>query len=254
MFRRWSGSVCSLMVWTCLTACPGGDSGKTGGAPAAGSGGDADGGAVYDRDAGLAAVGGGTGGHGGSDGWNPAKDVKPAECRPDPTSFSACGGDVTGKWRIASLCFPSGIEELRELLSCPAIKQEFTYDYRMLVDFKSSGNYTAAIKSDAVQNVTVPKSCISEEADCSELGEDDTDDSDGETLTITSDLENCLIEAQIHDMDSVAGTWEVAGTKITMTDSDGPDTSDYCITGNTLVVRSENDITGEVSWGVFERP
>lgn len=260
MFRRWSGSIGSLLLCTCLTACPGSDARS----PAAGSGGteDRDAGEVYEGDAGSAADSGGSGkdgtaagGSGGSgNDWSPAKDVKPAECRPDPTDFVPCGGDVTGKWRIASICFPSGIDELRELLSCESIEQDFDYDYRMLVEFKSSGNFSVALKSDAVQKVTVPKTCLSEDSDCTELGEDDTDASDGDTIAITSSTQACTIEAQIHQADSAAGTWEVAGTKITMTDSDGPDTSDYCVKGSTLTVKSTNDVTGEVNWGVFERP
>lgn len=247
MFRRWSGSIGSLLLCTCLTACTSSGKSKT---PVPDGGSDEDA-AVYDGDDASAAGSGGSGGSGND--WSPAKDVKPAECLPDPTNFAPCGGDVTGKWRIASICFPSGIEELRELLLCEEIQQEFTYDYRMLVEFKSSGNYTAALKSDAVQKVSVPKVCLSADSDCSELGEDDTDASDGDTVEITSTFETCAIEAQIHQADSVAGTWEVAGSKITMTDSDGPDTSDYCIKGNILTVKSVNDTTGEVNWGVFER-
>jgi hypothetical protein len=262
MFRRWSGSIGSLLLCTCLTACPGSDN-KT---PDPDGNGDPDGGKVYDGDAGIAAGSGGSSGssNGGSGGskantggsgndWSPAKDVKPAECLPDPTAFTPCGGDVTGKWRIASICFPSGIEELRELLQCEAIEQDFDWEYRMLVEFKSSGNFSVALKSDAVQKVTVPKTCLESDSDCTELGSDDTDASDGETITITSTVEACAIEAQIHQADSAAGTWEVNGSKLTMTDPDGPDVSDYCINGNTLTVKSTNDVTGEVNWGVFER-
>jgi hypothetical protein len=265
----------------CLGACPGSDSGhdaNKAGAPAAGSGGDgapdpdAGPGDIYKGDAGEQvddagpskpqAGAGGAGGkagsssgaQGGDGSWSPAKDVEPAECRPDPTDFTACGGDITGQWRRAVICFADGLEDLRERLMCPELEQEFSYHDRMLIDFKSSGNYSAARKSDALQEVTVPKSCISESADCSELGDDDTDNSDGDLVTIRSSGDNCVMKAEYHAADSATGTWEISGSQLTLTDADGPNTSEFCVRGNTFTVKSVDDFDGEISWGVFERP
>jgi hypothetical protein len=123
----------------------------------------------------------------------------------------------------------------------------------MLVEFKSSGNYTVALKSDAVQNVSVPQSCLPEGDSCSDLAESDADDSDGDTLEISVSGDNCLLEVEFHKADSTAGVWEVDGSQLTMTDSDGPDTSAFCVSGNTLTVKSVDDLYGTVSWGVFER-
>jgi hypothetical protein len=278
MCRRWPSSICSLLILTCLTACPGSDSGngRDAGPAAAGSGGDAaagdpDAGSSYDGDAGERPVDagsedaaqGGAGGRGdsdggeagsGSDGPNELADIEPAECRPDPTDFVACGGEITGKWRVASICLLSGVEDLRELWGCEELTQDFWYDYRMLIDFKSSGNYSAVVDAEAVQTVVLPFACLPEDEDCRTLlGDDDADASDGSTVIVKTVDKGCSIEAREAETQSEEGTWEVSGVELTMTNSTGPSTSDYCVSGDTLTVKNSNEVTGRVSWGVFER-
>jgi len=254
---------CSLLFWACVTACSGsvGDNGIGDRAPDAG-GGDAaaaaepDAGPVYDGDSGAAQ--GGAGGQGGSGGSPSSEldDVPPAECQSDPSEFTPCGGDITGEWRMAVICLDADIETLRENLMCPELTQDFTYDYRMRVDYQSSGSYTAWVYAAAMQTVLLPDSCIPAEAngDCrAVIGEDDTDDSDGRTVTITMHDDGCRIEAHEQRSFSEAGTWEVSGNELTMTSAVGPRTSEYCVNGTSLVVRNVNIATNEVSWGVFER-
>jgi hypothetical protein len=277
-------SLWSLLFWTSLAACSGSvtSDGRTRDTSAADGGVDAgadpDAGVIYQGDGGVpvedagsadAAQGGtggasgssgggagGTGGSGGS-GSNELEDVEPAECRPDPTEFTACGGDVTGEWRVSSICLEADTEDLRERLMCSELTQDFTFEYRMLVDFNSSGNYAAAVHAAAVQNVLLPHSCVPEgaEGDCrAALGDDDTDDSDGRTVIVTMNDEGCVIEAREQKSISEAGTWKVSGDEITMTNAIGPRTSEYCVDGNSLIVKNVNTATNEVSWGVFERP
>jgi hypothetical protein len=45
----------------------------------------------------------------------------------------------------------------------------------------------------------------------------------------------------------------VSGDKITMTNAIGPHTSEYCVSGDSLIMKSVNTATNEVSWGVYER-
>jgi hypothetical protein len=267
MCARWPSSLCSLLLWTCLTACSGSISsdGRTRDASAADGGQDAatdpDAGNTYQgdggepvEDAGAAdAAQGGTGGPSGVS--SELEDVAPAECRPDPTDFTACGGDVTGEWRVSSLCLDAEVEDLRERLMCSELTQDFTSEYRMLIEFASSGNYTAAVHASAVQTVLLPYSCVPEEAegDCKAVVGDDTDDSDGQTVTVTMDDEGCVIEAHEQKAISEAGTWEVSGDEITMTNAIGPRTSEYCVSGDSLIMKSVNTATNEVFWGVYER-
>jgi hypothetical protein len=282
MCARWPRSLCSLLLWTCLTACSGsvsGDGRTRDASVADGGGGDAaaepDAGDVYQgedggvpgEDAGAADAAqggtggsrdggaGGTGGSGGG-GSNELEDVEPAECRPDPSDFTACGGDVTGEWRVSSICLDADTEDLRERLMCSELTQDFTFEYRMLVDFNRSGNYTAAVHAAAVQTVLLPYSCVPEDAegDCrAALGDDDTDDSDGRTVLVTMNDDGCVIEAYEQRSISEAGTWKVSGDEITMTNAIGPRTSEYCVDGDSLIVKNVNTATNEVSWGVFER-
>ena len=260
MSARWPSSWCSLLIWSCLTAC----SGSVGGNGISTRGADAGGGdAAIDRDPDAGTIYEGDDEDGGQAGPGPGsaldralEDVATAECRPDPSEFAACGGDITGQWRIAAICLDADLDRLRESLMCPELTQEFTYDYRMLVDYKSSGNYTAIVYAAAEQTLLVPNSCVPDEADgdCSvAIGEDDTDDSDGRTVMVTKGDDGCTVEAHEQRSFSEAGTWDTAGNELTMTNSIGPRTSEYCMNGSSLIVRNVNTATNEVSWGVFER-
>lgn len=272
MCRLWSRSVCVALLLTCVACDDSSDSSgsKADAGPAAGGGGNGgrsdDGGkggqggkAGQGGKGGQGAQGGtksnGSGGSGGSSSNAERPDVEPAECLPDPTSFSACGGDVVGKWRIASFCFDAGLEDLREDLNCPELTQKLDVDYRMLVEFTADGDYLASFSSDVKQDVTVPKSCLgSADADCSVLESDDPDAGDeGFSIVITDKGDSCLMAAVQQLSQGVVGSFETDGNQITVTDNDGPDTSDYCVDGDKLTVKSVNSATSEVTWGVFTR-
>jgi hypothetical protein len=182
------------------------------------------------------------------DNWNPAAEVAPAACRPDPSDFSACGGDVVGQWRLAVLCFADGLQALRE--ECPEVTQQLCYQYRMLLDIKSNGNYTVAQTTDAKQSITMPKSC---DAECSRFGADDTDDSDGSTQRTTMVGDSCVTEATFSDSDSLAGVWQVNGTELTTMSASEPETREFCVRGNVLTLKGKNMLSGTAEFSVFER-
>jgi hypothetical protein len=276
MCRRWPSPICSFLILACLTACRGSVSGtgNRAGSPAAGGGGadaaaddpDAsveyqghDGGArpadAGSEDAAQGGSGGASGRAGsGGGGTSELDDIESAECRPDPIDFVGCGGEIAGRWRVASNCLLSGVEELRELWMCDELTQELAVDYRMIIDFKSSGDYSAVVAAEVVQTVLLPYACLSEDADCrTVLGDDDADASDGSTVIVSTVDTGCSIEARKTEAKREAGSWEVSGVELTMTNSTGPSTSDYCVSGDTLIVKNVNEVTGTISWRVFER-
>ena len=248
MRKLWPSSIGSLWVLGCLSACS--DSGPGAApTPAAGSGGkDApDASATYQGDAAIVSLDAGVT-------TGILDDVAPAQCRPDPTDFAPCGGDVTGKWRAASFCLQSSVDDLREEWGCQELTQDFSYEYRMLVEFRNNGNYSAAVEAEARQTVLLPASCLPEATDCHTLlGEDDIDESDNATLRITTVDEGCSIAAREWDLATEAGIWMVADHVLTMTNSTGPSSTEYCVKGDVLTVKDVNENTGHVRWGVFER-
>lgn len=262
MCRLWSRSVCVALLLTCVACDDSADASgsKADAGPAAGGGGT--GGRRNDGGQGARAGQGGkggaksaSGGSGGSGANTERPDVEPAECLPDPTSFAACGGNVVGKWRIASFCLDAALDEVRENLMCPTATQKVDVDYRMLVEFTADGDYLATFSADFMQDITVPKSCLGgADADCSVLESDEPDAGENDTTVVVTDKgDNCLLAAAQHLSQGVVGSFETDGNKITVTDNDGPDTSEYCIDGDKLTVKSVDSSSGEVTWGVFTR-
>jgi hypothetical protein len=235
-----------LWLCACLGACTGtltGDAAGSGGKGGSGSldkdaGSDSGPGNAYDGDAGAV----------------PALDtIQPAQCAPDPTEFEPCGGDVVGRWRRATSCFPSGIEDVREEYSCPSIEQELVYNLRELVELEGNGKYSIGQISGVTQVFTFPTACIPDFSDCSQFRENDTDDTDGETLLVTSSGNNCILTVTARRAGRASGTWQAEGTSLTLTDSVGPDVRDYCVNGNTLTVRKVDEYNRGTTWGVYEK-
>jgi len=187
-------------------------------------------------------------------------NVPPAECHGAPTHFSACGGDLVGKWRLSSFCLPSTVGGFRDRLMCAAADEANTSEFRTLLSIKSGGMYQVERSGEIKQTVTVPKSCMPSQATpCSSLAAEDTDASDGSTTTISETDTVCEIEIYGRSAESSAGAWSVDDNKLTLLTSkpDSKDTqgstAEYCVDGSTLtlaVTDSEDPIT---TYTVYER-
>jgi hypothetical protein len=276
----------ALVAGVCLflcVGCPGNDGTGAAAGSGAGSNGDAGGGSggAYsgsNDDAGKGGTGGnakggsgassGSGGAGGSGTVSSAdpsdiSDVPVTACPETPTSYTACGGDVTGTWVFVGESGDSpdcwGIDDeqeyYREGWNCPTTEVAGEYEERRWISFKADGRFTAAFHQFTDYTVSLPKSCLAEGSTCSAAFSSDDDASDGATTTVTDSADQCTVKVWTDNTTEFAGTWTASANKILATPegetSDEDEAVEYCVSGSKLVLRSVEE--GFVEYQHYER-
>jgi hypothetical protein len=155
-------------------------------------------------------------------------------------SFKACGGDIAGVWTITAGCADVPAALLQQVAAqCKGASIEVGVDIVGDVTF-AAGKVTGTFNIDSMSTQVQPKSC-NNITTCDMPDASDT----GTTVKDTGTAcETKQAQSQVKELD---GTYEVSGNAVTITDptdvSDAgtpnpPTADDYCITGNTMVVRS----------------
>jgi hypothetical protein len=144
----------------------------------------------------------------------------------------ACGGDITGTWKVVSSCFSgaastSDLDCTGESIYVDSISLEATITF-------SAGTYDESLtSSSAVSTVTAPVSCLGG-AGCPTSVTTDA----GESATCSVSGSNCVCTETITGGQSTAsGTYTTSGSMITVTPSGGSAATDgYCVQGSTLTL------------------
>lgn len=159
------------------------------------------------------------------------------------TTFEACGGELTGTWDISLGCVTLPAEVLGSITneepfaSCDGAAVSAEADVTGSITFGADGSYSSETTFATTITITLPKTCLPQGATCQDLSTD---------MSATDTGDNCEQTMMSSDPQTDMGTYEaddVAGTlTMTTTGSTEPDpTSEYCVTGNTLVVRLPGD-------------
>src|SRR6266511_3287460 len=141
-----------------------------------------------------------------------------AEC----SSFTACGGDPVGGWAYVDQCLTLDFE----LPGCPgATLDDSAVTVSGTITFEDGGTMTASTAVSGDLALVFPQSCLPEGESC-----EDGSDVD---FTCSSSGSTCRCSAPVEAMGSGTGTWEVAGSSITLAQAgDEPQTFEFCIDGD----------------------
>jgi len=176
-------------------------------------------------------------------------------------TFTACGGDLIGKWKMVTMCSDQSMGEnpFKDTPECQNTVAEFDVDFSgMQAEFKSDGTYTMTGMDNPEVKIhyEIKKVCI----DALVKGAVDADkycaslqDSMGITCKYESNM--CMCDGTMKDDDEEEeeensdekGTWSTKDNKIT-TSEDGEtksETSEYCVSGNKVVVKVDNSSESE---------
>ena len=180
----------------------------------------------------------------GSGGGRSAADTPVPACT---NQFAPCGGDIVGRWQIVSACSPEPAQSLAP--DCPAGTITITASsISGWYEFVSDG--TAVYDGSASRSVVMrqPNDCLPV-ATCDEyedvLWEQFADVDAPATITVTCAQQNndcrCDLSSDFPPM-TRTGTYQVQGAELTIALTDGePTVMPYCVTGDTLVIRYNND-------------
>jgi hypothetical protein len=144
----------------------------------------------------------------------------------------ACGGDVTGTWKITSTCV-SGANSTDIGTCAGETLQVDSVDFEGTITFDTGGTYEESLTSGSVaETLTVPTSCLGGAA-CTASSSDA-----GISGVCGVSGSNCVCSVSISQTSNTAsGTYSTSGSMITVTPAGDTATSDgYCVQGNTLTL------------------
>jgi len=180
--------------------------------------------------------------------------VLPA-CGPDSDDAkcgdaSACGGDVTGAWKITSTCFDME-PQMPGSMSCPGATAQ-TADLGMTgnVTYGADKTYQSNITVTGKVIVTLPASCLMQQGvtvSCAQVQQSlqaSAADSGYQSVSCTGSS-GCTCTMQlVPRSEANSGTYSTSGGKLTMMEPGGtPDDNNYCVSGNTLTVSPSGEST-----------
>ena len=151
----------------------------------------------------------------------------------DCSQFSPCGGNPVGEWTIVDACFDE--LPMPELDNCPqATASVDDVVVNGTVEIRDDGSYATMTSTSATVVVNVPMDCL-QGASCAQLSE-------AAGIPCTTNGDACDCENELDDQSQETGSWEVDGSTITLTDSDGnADDADFCVEGDVLKAQSQED-------------
>jgi hypothetical protein len=160
---------------------------------------------------------------------------------PDCTTFTACGGDVVGTWKIAKTCVSGAQDPLA--VQCSTSAFHISETVNGTVTFASNGTVTSSNDLSTTEDTTIPASCIGG-ATCVQLETSLNRRVIGEATTMATCTDasgGCSCHA-ITSAPTVGAntTYSVSGTVITIGGNPDP----YCVRANGLLIQTQNGTTG----------
>jgi hypothetical protein len=160
------------------------------------------------------------------------------------SSFSACGGDVVGTWTLDSFCDTE--KTIPNTSDCPGAVLAITSSAATgKVTFNADGTDATDVQITIGESGKFPAACYTAQ-DCSNAQTAVNSTGDGQTTTGTcsySATSGCSCSVKIVSDSNTTGTYQISKSNITLlTDGDTgtPDADTFCVSGNTLSVRSTN--------------
>jgi hypothetical protein len=173
--------------------------------------------------------------------------VTTAEC--SDLSFSACGGSLTGTWKVVDVCLNQTIDA-NPFASVPACQSSVfsaNIDYQGTIDFGSNGSYrfnvtigTSSVKMEFSDACLKAATGAAGSDICTTIGQ-----SMG-SCTYASGVCKCEeVMDETADTDTDTGTYQTSGSTLTITSAGDSESSAmrYCVQGSraTMEVTDDND-------------
>ncbi|HXK21032.1 MAG TPA: hypothetical protein VNG33_24645 [Polyangiaceae bacterium] len=161
------------------------------------------------------------------------------------TNAKACGGDVTGSWKVSSSCLTVNVMQMMNS-SCPGATASVSgFKIDGTVSYGADLTYTSMLTVSGNVIVTEPASCLTVQGitlTCAQLQQAvqanlaDGGFSSGTCAEASGGCSCTLV--LIPDTTTESGTYTTSGAGVlTQTVAGGtPDTSDYCVSGSRLTV------------------
>jgi hypothetical protein len=179
-----------------------------------------------------------------------------ASCADDASEGGACGvtpcgGDIVGDWQISDVCGMDAIVSAVDpgFEGCTGASIDGAgLQITGPTSLTAAGTYTSAMTLGGSMRMSIPADCLEDEASGMQLTCDQLNTALQQSLMGGADApfqavsctgsSSCTCEIElVPQVNEETGTYVVAGSKVTMTNSDNEvEESDFCVEGSTLSV------------------
>ena len=172
---------------------------------------------------------------------------------------SACGGDITGNWKVTSSCLKLELDT--GAMNCPGLRQEVKQvSTSGTVSYNSDKTYNASLAVTGLVEMNVPASCLTQQSvtlTCAQLQQSLPSGAGAGAFQSVSCSGSsgctCLLELAPQNTTS-SGTYSTSGGTVTQTEAGGtPDDSEYCVKGNTLALSAGDSDPSVSGWVVLTK-
>jgi hypothetical protein len=168
---------------------------------------------------------------------------------PTCSAFTACGGDLKGKWAVDGICMEgdleaamAGMEELPA--ECGDMYKDISMKMSGTVEF-ANGTQTSDVTMETKLKFTYTSACLSAMSGTSmtmtqalcDKAASSYDDGEGPTVACSFTGGACACTMSMNKHEQSATGYTVSGN--TFTTEDGDDV-EYCVSGTTLTVRDQS--------------
>jgi hypothetical protein len=157
-------------------------------------------------------------------------------------AFSACGGDPEGTWNIVSGCANVDQSLGNAGTQCQGASVSLGMDITGDIVIRG-GHISGTLNMESSITAVLPKSCVG--GSCSGAG-------DGDIVFVDkgSTCEGTSTDSQSNPIDE---SYRVEGGRIYVGDSSSDEQSEFCVTGNKLVVRMNTGEGVEIRWTAMRK-
>ena len=152
---------------------------------------------------------------------------------------AACGGELTGSWKILNFCFdqPSAPSNLLDVCPTATLNVSNTV-VTGNITYKADKTFSQATMLTATLTLTIPGSCLQGQnaVTCSQLESSSNQDATGSKVACISTADaGCQCSSGLQESSTDSGTYTVDNTRLTMVNQDGAtDEEDFCVKGSNL--------------------
>jgi hypothetical protein len=145
----------------------------------------------------------------------------------------ACGGDPIGSWQIVDSCLDFQIDPPE---TCPTATVTVDASFTGTASFDADGTFDRTVNLSGDSTMTFPASCL-EGATCAQI-EAQVQPNFPDITCADAAAGACACTYSIEQDQSDSGTWEVSGSTLTTTGTDGePEAAEFCVSGDTFLLR-----------------
>jgi hypothetical protein len=157
----------------------------------------------------------------------------------DEVDFTPCGGDLEGSWSFALGCY--GVGETDDLIpECTSESVAATVDISGSVTFGGDGGFSYAQSIGVTYAVTIPNSCLPQEATCMDVAANWGEDG-APASTYEETATDCVVTSVEPTQTSTGtGTFVANASAGTITFNDDDTPGQYCVQGDVAMVREVN--------------